>query len=179
MPKTYEAVGRKIEDMPQANAYESTTGRDVLGEPFATTTKGESSVAVNPITVNKSSEFAKAINRIILFDLELSDLEFWFVCEHRYLKIGTDYASGQSFAYRQKASIVPGSYASGNQSLDMEATIQWIGEKTYGTYDAQMASDNFLEGSGIPDVAQMHYKDGDASRSEFRIYFEIDTTVGG
>jgi len=177
MPKQYEIIGKKIEDMPQSVSYESTNGRDVTGEPFSTVTKGDSSVSVDPIVINKNSGFAKAVNKIILFDLELSDVEFWFVVEHRYLRVGTDYATGKSFAYRQKGSWVPGDYAKGNQSLDLAGTIQWTGTKEYGTFDKSLTKDNFVASSSIPDDSAMFYKDGDASRSEFRLYYETDVTA--
>ena len=175
MAKQYEVIGKKIEDMPQSVSYESTNGRDVTGEPFSTATKGESSIAVDPITVNKNSTFAKAVNRIILFDLELSDLEFWFVVEHRYLRIGTDFDTGKPFAYRQRGTWVPGDYGKGNQSLDLAGTIQWSGEKQYGTYDKDAVGDKFASGTTTPTESEMFYKDGDASRSEFRLYYEYET----
>jgi len=96
------------------------------------------------------------------------------VVEHRYLRIGVDYDTGKSFAYRQKGTWVPGDYGTGNQSLDLSGTIQWTGEKTFGTFDKDAVGEKFVASSAVPDDSDMHYKDGDASRSEFRLYYEYD-----
>ena len=169
MPATYEPVGFMIEDMPTSVSYDVSTGKDVLGLSFARGTRGESSTSVSPVTVNKKSELAKIIDTIVEQELELSDLEYHFIAVREFKRIGADFETGIPAAYRQKCIVVPGDYAQGNQSLDVSATLNWVGEKKHGTFDGTA----FAPQTAVPGPGQIHWKDGDASRSDYKIYLEI------
>ena len=169
-----EIVGKKIEDMPTSVSYDVTSGTDVTGESFAEATKGESTTTASPVTVSKNNMLAKFIDTAVERDYELSELEKWFLVVRRFKRIGTDYDTGLPAAYRQKAIVSPGDYAPGNQALTVSATLNWVGEKIHGTYDASATGDGFVPETEPPLESATHYKDGDASRSDYRIYYEYE-----
>lgn len=171
----YELLGRKIEDMPTALNYETTSVLDVTGVTDVTATVGIATTEANPVTFNKNSRFARVVDTAVERGHELSQLEKEFLVVRKFKRIGEDYATGKPVAYKQRAIVVPGDYASGNQALEMSATLNWIGEKTFGTVDlSAVAGDKFTAETEEPLESEIHYKEGDASRSDYQIFYIYD-----
>lgn len=172
----YEKIGRGIEDMPTATNYETNSVKDVTGVTETEATVGIATTEASPVTVRSDSKFAKVIDTAVEREHELSKLEHEFLCVKDYKRVGTDFESGKPIAWKQKAVVVPGDFATGNQSLQMSATLNWVGTKTFGIVDFSAVDDKFTKETSEPSETEVHYKEGKASRSDYQIFFMYDDT---
>lgn len=170
----YELLGRKIEDMPTALNYETNSVIDVTGVTDTTSTVGIATTETSPVTFNSNSKFAQFIDIAVERGYELSQLEKEFLVVRKFKRIGADYETGKPAAYKQKAIVTPGDYASGNQALELSATLNWVGDKTFGTVDFNATNDKFTSETAPPASAEIHYKDGDARRADYQIFYIYD-----
>lgn len=175
MAMNYEQLGRKIEDMPTSLNYEVESVKDVRGVTDTSATVGTVTTEVNPVILNKDSALATFLDTAIEREYELTQLEKTFVVVRMFKKIGADFATGKYAAYRQAAIVQPGDYAMTNKELQMSATLHWTGEKIHGTFDP--ATKLFTAETAPPAPSEIHYKDGDASRSEYHILYEFDAAA--
>lgn len=173
----YERIGKRITDMPTAQNYNTEGDTDIVGEPFFDATLGTPTTEASPITFNPGSMFARFVNTAIERDYELTQLQKDFIVVSVFKRIGADYTNGKMAAYKRTAVVVPGDDATGNQSLQMSATLNWIGKKTHGTYDPSASGDKFTAETAPPADSEIHYKDGDASRSDRALYYIYDDTA--
>ena len=173
MALKYYRVGKRITDMPTSFNYNTESDIDIIGEPFFDATVGNPTTEATPITFNKDSPLAKWLNMAILFGYELSQLNKEFILVSIFMRVGADYETGKYFAVKQSATVVPNEDAMGNQSLQMSATINWTGARKFWTFDP---TGGFVESATIPTASQIHYKDGDASRSDRALFFVYDDT---
>jgi len=168
----YELLGRKIEDMPTATNYDTAAVKDVTGVTDVSATTGTATTAMSPVTFNKDSKFARFLDRAFERGLELSELEVDFLNVRYYKRVGATYEAGKPVAYKQKAVVVPDSYAPGNGALEMSATLNWSGEKTFGTYDKSTST--FTPETAEPADSTIHYREGDSRRQDYKTYFVTD-----
>jgi hypothetical protein len=182
MALVYEWIGRRSTDSAMTSDYTSERDKDITGKSFSIDTRGIDTQTFE-IIINGNSEIARKIDEISERGLELSDLDGTFVVARRYKRIGTDYATGIPSAYRQDAKIVPSSFAPGNAELRGEVEIAFVGARVHGTFDPGAVDPEwewlFPNGSFTPETskpsrAQTHFKDGDASREEFGLFYEYD-----
>lgn len=168
--------------MPETPTYEEKDGTDVTGASYSINSRGIDSMTTT-VLFNPKSEFAKFIDRIIERRLAFSDLECTLIKVRKYKRIGVDYDSGKPSAVKQKAVIVPTSFAPGNADLNSEIKIKFIDNPTFGTFTPgeRNADYQWLYPAGVfaaetsePTASQIHYKDGDATRSDYGIFFEFD-----
>lgn len=174
MAMKYELLGRRIEDMPTALNYEVESVKDVRGITDTSATVGMATTEVNPVIFNKESALAKFIDNAVERGHELTQLEQTFYVVRLFKRVGDSYAAGKPAAYSQKAIVVPGDYATENKELKMSATLNWVGEKTYGTFDPAAAGAKFTPETAPPADDKIHYKDGDASRADYQIVYAFD-----
>lgn len=176
MATKYEAVGTGIEEMATAQNYETTSIKDVLGQSRTRATKGNKTISVSPIAINKDFEFAKFIDTAIERQYELSQLEKEFLFVKMYKRVGASETAANPVAWKQKAIVVPDDWAMGNQELQAGVTLNLVGEATYGTvdFDAPMG-EKFTPETAPPTSDMIFYDEGDAPRSAFVMYYIHET----
>jgi len=174
MAIAYERVGVGIEDLSMSQNYNVDTKKDVWGETFITTTTGDNTTDVTDIVFNPEYNLAKRIDTAVERDEELSDLDGTFLIVKPYKRIGTDFETGKPLAWKQNASIVPTNFANGNAALLMSASLHWKGAKTFGTYDKDASGDKFTPETEAPAANEVHYKEGEAARKDFNIYYQYE-----
>jgi len=175
MAKKYEAVGSGIEEMATAQNYETTTVKDVLGQSRTRATKGGKVITVTPLAINRDFEFAKFVDLAIERQFELSDLEKEFLFVKMYKKVGETEETAKPVAWIQKGVVVPTDWAMGNQELQAGVEVNMIKEPTFGTIDFDAIGEKFIAETSIPTSDMIFYEEGDASRSDFVMYYIYET----
>ena len=127
----YEVIGKGIEELSREmnNEVESTT--DILGNTETTVTKGAQITSVDPLKFERDSKASKIMYDIYKNDLELSDVEKEFV-EVFTEDVETD---GEYAAFKQKGAVDLKSWGGDTKGINTPFDINWIGEKTHGTFN--------------------------------------------
>lgn len=176
MAVKYEAVGSGIEDMPTAQNYETTSIRDVLGQSRTRATRGNKVITVSPLAINRDYEFSKFVDLAIERQFELSQLEKEFLFVKMYKKVGESELTSLPVAWKQKGIVVPTDWATGNQELQAGVEVNLIGEATFGTVDFDaLTGEKFMPETHVPTTDEIFYEEGDASRSDFVMYYIHET----
>lgn len=182
MAKAYEWLGRRSTDAAMSFNYNSERDTDITGKPFSVDTAGVETFTLEVI-INGKSALARKVNRIATRRHELSKLDIPVVVANKYCRIGADFTSGIPEAYRTTAKLVPGEWGSGNAELRATVEVAFVGGREFGTFDPGTVSADwdwlyesgtFAAESSEPTESQIHFKDGDASRAEWGIFYEHD-----
>jgi len=172
----YEWVGKGIEDMADTTSMEVTSVKDVRGETEVKLTRGEETTSVTPLVVNVDTKLALFINNAKFFGWELSDLDQRFIKVWTGMKYGVDYDTGEYMAIDQIAGVEPGDFATGNGALECSCTLHYKGARVIGTYDPTAVGEKFTPITGDILPSMVHYKNGDLTRSDFRLFYAYDPT---
>jgi len=167
----YEWIGTGIEDMPTSLNYETDSVKDVKGQTRTKITTGIETTEFTPVTLNPDSPFALFLDEAVERQRELTELDVELLVVRVYKRIGTNYATGKPSAYKQTAGIAPGDFAPGNAALELSATANWTGERIHGTANMEATGEKFEPETAPPSSTEIHYKQGDATRAEFQIYY--------
>lgn len=182
MAKVYEWLGRRSEEITLSPNYEETDGKDVRGEGFSVNTRGIETMEIT-LMFNPKSYFARKVDWIVRRRKELSDLEVTLVKAWKHILIGTSQASALPEACRQRAVIVPTTYAPGNAELQSTVNIKFVGQEEFGTFSSGERADKIIgtypDGTFAPETSEptestTFYVDGDASRNSFAVFYEYD-----
>ena len=169
----YYAIGKGIEDMSMSQNYETNTAKDVMGDSRTIATKGNKTVSVTPLTINAENPFITWLDTAIERDYELTQLEKKFLFVKTHKMVGTSEATAKPVAWIQSAVVVPDDWAMGNADLQAAATVNLVGTAEFGTvnFDAVSPAEKFIKEIEPPTPATTFYKEGDAARSDFTMYY--------
>lgn len=170
MSTTYELLGSGVEEMKTALNYDVTSVKDVLGQSKTKATKGNNTIALDEVTINPNSGFAKFVDTAIERQYELSELEKEFLFVKPYKTV-----NGKFIAFKQKAIVVPQEWAAGNQDLMGSVELNLVGDRTFGTFDPNAVGEKFTAETAPPTEAEITYATGDAKREQFGMYFVTTT----
>lgn len=127
---TYEAIGKDNEDLSRELNNEVESKENVLGETTTDITKAPQVTTVDPIYYRDDSALGKKLKNIEWNDLDGDDLveEFMEVDE-------TEEAEGEYNAFIQQGAIDLKSVGGDTKGIAYPFDINWIGAKTYGTFN--------------------------------------------
>lgn len=105
-------IGRGITDMSRAQAWNTTSEKDVTGVVDASTTRGEETLDVDPYYCRADSPLAARLQEIDESELELDDIKGW------YYEAKVDGDGETIYAWKKLADIMPQSFGGSAENAD-------------------------------------------------------------
>jgi len=131
--KEWEIFGKDIEDLSREMNNEVNSFTNILGETEVEITKGANVTAVDPIKYRDDSKISAKLYEIYKYDKELSDVEFEF-CEVNTTQ-EVEGSTGEYEAFIQTGAVDLKSWGGDTTGINSPIDINWLGEKTYGTFN--------------------------------------------
>lgn len=128
----WELLGEGIEELSREMNNNVETTNDILGNTTTTVTKGNQVSSFDPFKCRKDSKLFAKLYKIYTDDLELSD------CEMEFLEVSIfDKTAENTYnAIKQTGAVDLKSVGGDTTGLDMPFDVNYIGEKTKGTFNA-------------------------------------------
>ena len=131
--KEWEIIGKDIEELSRELNNEVESKTNILGETEVEITKGNQVTTCDPIKLRSDSKASKILYNIYKNDLELSDVEKEFLEVNTSMSVtGKD---GEYEAFTQIGAIDLKSWGGDTTGINSPFDINWIGAKTYGTFN--------------------------------------------
>ena len=131
--KEWEIIGKDIEELSRELNNEVNSITNILGETSTEVTKGNQVTTCDPIKLRDDSKASKILYNIYKNDLELSEVE------KEFLEVNTSMpasgSEGEFEAFTQVGAIDLKSWGGDTTGINSPFDINWIGAKTYGTFN--------------------------------------------
>lgn len=133
----WELLGKDIEDLSRELNNEVNSFTNILGETEVEITKGVNVTTVEPVKFRDGSKASKILYEIYKYDKELSDVEYEFLEVNTTEEITTEegVSTSEYGAFRQIGAIDLKSWGGDKTGINSPFDINWLGEKTYGTFN--------------------------------------------
>lgn len=129
--ETFEAIGVDNDELTRSLNNEVESKTNVLGQTTTKVTKGANVTSVDPCYYRKDGKLAKKLKDIYWYDKELSQVEEMFM----EVDATEEPTSGEYPAFKQKGAIDLKSWGGDTKGIGTPYDINWIGIKTYGTFN--------------------------------------------
>ena len=131
--KEWEIIGKDIEELSRELNNEVNSFTNILGETEVEVTKGNQVTSCDPVKFRDDSKASKILYNIYKNDSELSDVEKEFVEVNTSMPVsGKD---DEYEAFMQTGAIDLKSWGGDTTGINSPFDINWLGEKTYGTFN--------------------------------------------
>lgn len=131
--KEWEIIGKDIEELSRELNNEVNSITNILGETSTEVTKGNQVTTCDPIKLRDDSKASKILYNIYKNDLELSEVEKEFLEVNTSMP--TSGSEGEFEAFTQVGAIDLKSWGGDTTGINSPFDINWIGAKTYGTFN--------------------------------------------
>lgn len=128
---TLELIGKGIEELSIEQGADVSKKQDVTGNTEVSLNSYEKTTALDPIYVSGGNKFSETLDKIEEQELIGDDVIYPFVWAKAYKKT----ADGKYAAWKQSAVIELTSFGGDTSGVQCPATLHWIGERTFGTFD--------------------------------------------
>lgn len=129
--ETYEAIGVDNDDLTRTLNNEVESKTNVLGQATVDVTKGPNVTSVDPCYYRKDGKLAKKLKEIYWYDKELSQVVETFM----EVDATEEAQEGAYPAFKQKGAIDLKSWGGDTKGIGTPYDINWVGTKTYGTFN--------------------------------------------
>lgn len=131
--KEWEIIGKDIEELSRELNNEVNSITNILGETSTEVTKGNQVTTCDPIKLRDDSKASKILYNIYKNDLELSEVEKEFLEVNTSMPVSG--SEGEFEAFIQVGAIDLKSWGGNTTGINSPFDINWIGAKTYGTFN--------------------------------------------
>lgn len=131
--KEWEIIGKDIEELSRELNNEVNSITNILGETSTEVTKGNQVTTCDPIKLRDDSKASKILYNIYKNDLELSEVEKEFLEVNTSMPVSG--SEGEFEAFTQVGAIDLKSWGGDTTGINSPFDINWIGAKTYGTFN--------------------------------------------
>lgn len=131
--KEWEIIGKDIEELSRELNNEVNSITNILGETSTEVTKGNQVTTCDPIKLRDDSKASKILYNIYKNDLELSEVEKEFLEVNTSMPVPE--SQGEYEAFMQVGAIDLKSWGGDTTGINSPFDINWIGAKTYGTFN--------------------------------------------
>lgn len=131
--KEWEIIGKDIEELSRELNNEVNSITNILGETSTEVTKGNQVTTCDPIKLRDDSKASKILYNIYKNDLELSEVEKEFLEVNTSMPVPE--SQGEYEAFLQVGAIDLKSWGGDTTGINSPFDINWIGAKTYGTFN--------------------------------------------
>lgn len=131
--KEWEIIGKDIEELSRELNNEVNSITNILGETSTEVTKGNQVTTCDPIKLRDDSKASKILYNIYKNDLELSEVEKEFLEVNTSMPVSG--SEGEYEAFTQLGAIDLKSWGGDKTGINSPFDINWIGAKTYGTFN--------------------------------------------
>lgn len=131
--KEWEIIGKDIEELSRELNNEVNSITNILGETSTEVTKGNQVTTCDPIKLRDDSKASKILYNIYKNDLELSEVEKEFLEVNTSMPVSE--SQGEYEAFMQVGAIDLKSWGGDKTGINSPFDINWIGAKTYGTFN--------------------------------------------
>lgn len=131
--KEWEIIGKDIEELSRELNNEVNSITNILGETSTEVTKGNQVTTCDPIKLRDDSKASKILYNIYKNDLELSEVEKEFLEVNTSMPVSE--SQGEYEAFMQVGAIDLKSWGGDTTGINSPFDINWIGAKTYGTFN--------------------------------------------
>lgn len=127
----WQAIGKDNEDASRSLNNEVNSKKNILGVTTVEVTKGNQTTSIDPYKQEADDKISEVLHDIYFNDLELSDVEKEFLEVSLYKKT----EDGKYEAFKQTGAIDLKSHGGDTTGISDPFDINWLGERTYGTFD--------------------------------------------
>lgn len=131
--KEWEIIGKDIEELSRELNNEVNSFTNILGETEVEVTKGNQVTTCDPVKFRDDSKASKILYGFYKNDSELSEVERDFLEVNTSMPVSG--SQGEYDAFMQKGAVDLKSWGGDTSGLNSPFDINWLGAKTYGTFN--------------------------------------------